>query len=168
MGIFDVKEPLLEGEPLLVKSRAVVGTEFTERGQWNRQLIAAGFDPSVKTVWLLEGLLMYLSMEDTHELMQDMGRLSAPGSAVFHDACSARYITAGIVVGGAPFIGGSDDYGALWARHAGFGQSFVRDMRSITVDRQRRQLVIDQRVPEATPAACRNRDVVLFVESVKT
>ena len=76
-----------------------------------------GFDTSVPTVWLLEGLLMYLSLPDTHDLMGQMGRLSAPGSAVFHDACSKRYINAGIVVGGAPFIGGSDEYGILWATH---------------------------------------------------
>ncbi|KAL3896541.1 MAG: hypothetical protein SGPRY_013247, partial [Prymnesium sp.] len=57
-----VKEALLDGEPLAVASRAVVATEFTERGRWAADLVAAGFDPTVPTVWLLEGLLMYLSM----------------------------------------------------------------------------------------------------------
>ena len=49
---------------------------------------AAGFDPAVPTVWLLEGLLMYLSASDTQDLMQDVqpgergtrkGGDSAPG-----------------------------------------------------------------------------------------
>ena len=39
---------------------------------------------------------------------REVGALSAPGSVVFHDACSAGYLNAGVVVGGAPFIGGSD------------------------------------------------------------
>lgn len=119
---FDVKEPLLKGEPLLVRSRAVVATEFTERGRWGRDLEQAGFNASVPTVWLLEGLLMYLTLDDTAVLMQEIGRLSAPGSAVFHDACSAGYVAGGRgpVVGGAKFLGGSDDYGLLWRSHAGF------------------------------------------------
>jgi len=96
---FDVKEPLLADERILVARRAAVATEFTERGQWSRDLVAAGFDPSVPTVWLLEGLLMYLALPDATDLMAQMGRLSAAGSAVFHDACSARYLSARVVVG---------------------------------------------------------------------
>jgi len=166
--IFDVKEPLLADEQIAVASRAVVATEFTQRGQWSRDLLSAGFDPNVPSVWLLEGLLMYLSLPDTHDLMKEMGRLSAPGSSVFHDACSAKYMTNGIVVGGAPFIGGSDEYARLWAEHAGFASSYVRDFRSISVDRASRGVKIDARMPEATPKACAGRDVVLFVEAEKT
>ena len=166
--IFDVKEPLLKSDKLAVAKREVVPTEFTEgSARWKRDILAKGFDPQVPTVWLLEGLLMYLSMPDTHDLMRTMGALSAPGSAVFHDACSARYITAGIVVGGAPFIGGSDEYTNLWAQYAGFDYGLVRDFRSISVDRARRRVLIDPTVPEATTAAIRGRDVVLFVEVSK-
>ena len=80
---------------LLFSKRAVVATEFTQRGQWGRDLVAAGFDVTVPTVWLLEGLLMYLSLPDTHDLMRIMGELSAPGSvvgglAVPEDAWSRR------------------------------------------------------------------------------
>lgn len=165
---FDVKEPLLVGDPLKVASRAVVGTEFTERGRWARDLLAAGFDPRVPTVWLLEGLLMYLTINDTKHLMQEMGRLSAPGSAVFHDACSARYVSAGIVVGGARFVGGSDDYGKLWAQYAGFDASIVYDFNAIIVDRYHQYVMFNRRAPLATPQHCAGRDVVLFVEAEKT
>ena len=164
---FDVKEPRLKGEPLSVASRAVVATEFTERGRWAKDLIDAGYDREVPSVWLLEGLLMYLSIEDTKDLMRHMGNLSAPGSAVFHDACSASYVQSRIVVGGAPFIGGSDKYAELWAQHAGFERAYVRDFSSISVDRVNRQLVIDQRVPEATPQNCAGHNVVLFVQAEK-
>ena len=165
---FDVKEPLLEGEQLTTASRVVVATEFTDRGQWSRDLEAAGFDRNVPSVWLLEGLVMYLSMSDTIAMMKDIGFLSANGSAVFHDAISAHYLQNRIVVGGAPFIGGSDEYSRLWKEHAGFANSYARSIEAIRVDRPGRRLVInDDAVPEATPEVCRGRDVVLFVEATK-
>jgi len=164
---FDVKEPLLLDAQLSVDSRAVVATEFSEQGRWARDLQRAGFDRSVPTVWLLEGLLMYLSAEDTVDLMSHMGSLSARGSAVFHDAVSASYLFQGINVAGAPFIGGSDQYGALWAQHAGFDRTYARDFSSVSVNRRLRRVDIDQRVPEATAQVCRGKNVVLFVEAVK-
>ena len=162
---FDVKEPLLKDERIAVASRSVVATEFTERGRWAQDLVAAGFQPSVPTVWLLEGLLMYLSLEDTAVLMSEVGRLSASGSSVFHDAVSANYVRGGRgpVVGGAPFIGGSDNYGRMWAEHAGFHKALVRDFESIRVDRANRRLDIDEKYPEATESRCQGRNVVLFV-----
>ena len=68
---------------------------------------------------------MYLSLDDTRSLMRELGRLSAAGSAVFHDACSANYVAhgRGPVVSGARFLGGSDEYGRLWREHAGFSSS---------------------------------------------
>lgn len=172
---FDVKEPLLVGEKLSVKSRVAVGAEFSERGQWNfsdrrhwaQELIANGFDPGVPTVWLLEGLLMYLSLDDTRTMMDEIGRLSAPGSAVFHDAVSASYVSMNIVVGGAPFIGGSDDYAKLWAQHAGFAQSYVWNFNAVHVDRERRMLYLDEQMPQATAQVCRGQKLVLFVEAQK-
>ena len=86
---FDVKEPLVANEPLSVASRHAIAAEFEDKGgQWARDLVAAGFDPTQPTVWLLEGLVMYLTIRDTAELMGEIGRLSAKGSVVFHDACS--------------------------------------------------------------------------------
>lgn len=164
---FDVKEPLLAGEQLAVARRVAVGTEFTERGRWAADLEAAGFDRSIPTVWLLEGLLMYLSAGDTVDLMRHMGQLSASGSVVFHDAVSANYVSLGVVVGGAPFIGGSDDYGAMWAQHAGFSNSYARNFNSIHINRARRSLDIDESVQEATAKVCRGQNVVLFVEAWK-
>merc|ERR1719174_2273354 len=146
---FNVKEPLVKNEALTVAERRAVPADFTVRGAWSRSLKAAGFDPAVPTVWLLEGLLMYLSASDTQDLMQDVGALFAPGS--------------GVVLGGAPFIGGSDQYAALW-RRVGF-DAFVHDFRAIYVDRQNRRLGIDRSYPEATPDVCRGRNLVLFVTS---
>ena len=166
---FDVKEPLLSDEKLLVHSRYPIATEFTERGRWATDLLAAGFDSTQPSIWLLEGLLMYLSMPDTHDLMKQIGKLSTSGSTVFHDACSANYVRGGRgpVVGGAPFIGGSDNYAQLWAQEGGFARCYVHNFESFSVDRRNRRVMIDDRVPEATPKQVAGRNVVLFVVAQK-
>lgn len=166
--IFDVKEPLVQSVPLTVRSRMVVPTEFADRDgkiQWARDLEDRGFDRSVPTVWLLEGLLMYLSLDDTKVLMDHVGALSAPGSVVFHDAISKSYLRSRIVVAGAPFIGGSDDYKGLWMQRAGFfgKDSWVYSFSSVHIDRRQRRLWIDYGAPEATPGFCAGHSEVLFV-----
>lgn len=49
---------------------------------WAAPLRAAGFDPAQPTVWLVEGLLMYLTNEDGDALVRRITELSAPGSAL--------------------------------------------------------------------------------------
>ena len=73
----------------------------------------------------------------------------------------------GPVVGGAKFVGGSDEYSKLWAMHAGFASSCVRNFESVHVDRAQRRLLYDERFPEATPSECHGRNVVLFVTAQK-
>jgi methyltransferase (TIGR00027 family) len=50
------------------------------RDDWSKPLIANGFRPGAPTAWLAEGLLIYLSPEDTAGLLTTVGKLSAPGS----------------------------------------------------------------------------------------
>jgi len=50
------------------------------RGAWTTPLRAAGFDPGQPTMWLIEGLLMYLAAQDCEHLLADLTPLSAPGS----------------------------------------------------------------------------------------
>ncbi|HEY2192628.1 MAG TPA: SAM-dependent methyltransferase [Actinomycetospora sp.] len=57
-----------------------VGIDLRE--DWPAELSAAGFDPAVPTTWLVEGLLIYLPAEATDLLLDRIGALSAPGSAV--------------------------------------------------------------------------------------
>ncbi|MEU4250697.1 SAM-dependent methyltransferase [Amycolatopsis sp. NPDC026612] len=60
--------------------RVVVRADLRE--DWATALRSAGFDPAVPTAWLAEGLLIYLSYEDTERLLTTVGELSAPGSRV--------------------------------------------------------------------------------------
>jgi methyltransferase (TIGR00027 family) len=74
------------------------------RDDWTSALRAAGFDPSAPTMWLAEGLLMYLPTEAQERLFDNITVLSAPASAlatdyVAHpaslDDATARNMTAG-------------------------------------------------------------------------
>jgi len=161
---FDIKEPLLESEPLTACSRTTVGYDFAT-GDFGAVLLQHGFDPTVPSVWLLEGLLYYLSDDDVSELIRQIGVLSAVGSSCFHDAVSAHYIQAGIAPGGAPFISGSDQYKKLWSEFGGF-EACVYDFKTIRVNRRNRRLE-SGKAQEVGPEECRGRDVVLFVEAVK-
>jgi methyltransferase (TIGR00027 family) len=50
------------------------------RDDWPAALRAAGFDPSVPTAWIAEGLLIYLPPEAQDKLFDNITALSAPGS----------------------------------------------------------------------------------------
>ncbi|MFI9723326.1 SAM-dependent methyltransferase [Streptomyces sp. NPDC052396] len=50
------------------------------RDDWATALREAGFDRSLPTVWLAEGLLPYLPADAEERLFQEIHRLSAPGS----------------------------------------------------------------------------------------
>ncbi|GAA5176463.1 SAM-dependent methyltransferase [Pseudonocardia eucalypti] len=54
-------------------------------GRWERELTAAGFRPATPTVWVLEGVLMYLLPEQAAQLTERLARLSPPGSPVLAD-----------------------------------------------------------------------------------
>ncbi|WP_158717469.1 SAM-dependent methyltransferase [Streptomyces sp. NRRL WC-3744] len=50
------------------------------RGPWEAALTGVGFDPALPTMWLVEGLFMYLSGPQSERLLDGLTRLSAPGS----------------------------------------------------------------------------------------
>ena len=52
------------------------------RYDWPKALREAGFDASVPTAWLAEGLLMYLPADAQNRLFEQITELSAPGSRV--------------------------------------------------------------------------------------
>lgn len=169
---FDVKEELLRERDLTVMSRHAISHDFAQEDSqgWAAKLVGQGFDVTVPTVWLLEGLLYYLSHTDVAHLMHQIGALSAVGSVVFHDAVTASYVQAGISPGGAPFISGSDDYARLWSEHGGFASCSVRNFKSLSIDRRARCLARRDDAKtnmSARPEDCRGRNLVLFVEAEK-
>lgn len=60
------------------------------RQDWPAALRAAGFDPSARTAWLAEGLLMYLPAEAQDRLFTQIGALSGAGSRVSAETAPAH------------------------------------------------------------------------------
>ncbi|MFE3056860.1 class I SAM-dependent methyltransferase [Nocardia sp. NPDC059236] len=50
------------------------------RDDWASALRENGFDPSVPTAWLVEGLVIYLTPDAQNQLFETLNALSAPGS----------------------------------------------------------------------------------------
>jgi len=68
--------------------RVPVGVDLRDR--WAPALLAAGFDPSVPTAWLAEGLLMYLTATEAGTLLSTITGISAPGSGIAGDYLCRR------------------------------------------------------------------------------
>ncbi len=51
-----------------------------EKEGWSEELLASGFDPAVPSVWIAEGLVMYLSEAAVDNLLREAHKVSAKGS----------------------------------------------------------------------------------------
>jgi methyltransferase (TIGR00027 family) len=51
-------------------------------GPWAAAIVARGFRPATPTMWVVEGLLPYLSATDQRGVLDDIVALSAPGSRI--------------------------------------------------------------------------------------
>jgi len=88
---------------------------------WPSALIAAGFDPTTPTCWLVEGLLQYLDEPLVARLFARLDEHSAPGSRVIYDVIGRVLLNAPFMAGatrmmqelGAPWTFGTDDPAAL-------------------------------------------------------
>ncbi|KAL6749518.1 S-adenosyl-L-methionine-dependent methyltransferase [Haematococcus lacustris] len=59
---------------------------------WSRALVAAGFNPSAATVWVLEGLLYYLQPHSVPGMIQECARVSGPGSVLVASSVSQEMV----------------------------------------------------------------------------
>ena len=81
----DIPEVFAFKEEVLARCGAVPTCERRTvsvdlRGNWTDALVAAGFDPAAPTAWLAEGLMIYLTADETVRLLTEVGELSTPGS----------------------------------------------------------------------------------------
>ncbi|MGV9427659.1 class I SAM-dependent methyltransferase [Streptomyces sp. NPDC003656] len=75
----DFKASVLRQERALARcERITVPVDLRE--DWPRALAAAGHDPAAPTVWIAEGLLIYLPEDAVELLLTRIGTQSAPGS----------------------------------------------------------------------------------------
>jgi methyltransferase (TIGR00027 family) len=87
--------------------------------------VAAGYDPGLPSLWLLEGLLYYLAEADVHRVLQRVRASTAPGSRIAADVVNAASLTLPNMRGlldvfarwGCPWRFGTDEPEALFDRH---------------------------------------------------
>ncbi|MEV5709512.1 class I SAM-dependent methyltransferase [Actinoallomurus sp. NPDC052274] len=83
-GVLAFKDRVLDGLSAVPKTeRVTIATDL--RLEWTRALTDAGFDPAVPTVWIAEGLLLYLSPAAERALIAAVGALSPTGSALAYE-----------------------------------------------------------------------------------
>lgn len=78
------------------------------RGDWPEQLTGVGFDPSARTAWLVEGLLVYLTADEAAGLLTRVGELSATDSRISFERNNAASVIA------EQDRTGIDEYASLW------------------------------------------------------
>jgi methyltransferase (TIGR00027 family) len=97
-AVLAFKEHVLTGTDAVPRCRRVtVAVDLRE--DWSSRLVTAGLRPAAPTVWLLEGLLIYLTAGEATTLLRAVTELSAAGSrlACERQASDTRHRLAGPV-----------------------------------------------------------------------
>ncbi|MGW4423236.1 class I SAM-dependent methyltransferase [Streptosporangium sp. NPDC004631] len=80
-GVLAFKRHVLDGLAAIpAATRRPIAVDL--RGDWAQSLVSTGFDPTVPTAWLAEGLLLYLPPAAERRLIDTVDRLSADGSSL--------------------------------------------------------------------------------------
>ena len=84
-AVLSFKQAVLDAERAnALCTRVPVAVDLSE--DWSRSLLDAGFDPDVPTAWTAEGLLSYLTNEQSETLLLRASRLSARASRIAVEA----------------------------------------------------------------------------------
>lgn len=75
--------------------RPVSGDLAAPDAKWATAIIDAGYQTTVPTIWLVEGVIMYLQEKEVHLLLQTLSHLSVPGSVLGLDGVKVGSILAG-------------------------------------------------------------------------
>ena len=130
--VFELDKPaLLATKDALLTRRGVapscqrtpVGVDLL--GRWRNQLNAAGFRSDLPTLWLVEGLLYFLTESQRDQLLAEIRAESGPSSWFLADYVSHRAITSTEMRGwlaemereGHPWLSGCDDPRSLFGSY---------------------------------------------------
>ena len=123
--VLDAKEEVIEAAGAKAScERRTVRVDLSQE-TWPEALLAAGYQPERQSVWLIEGLLFYLTIAAVHGLLQKVGALTAAGSLLGLDVMNrglffspvAWPMRAALARRGAPGRFGTNDPETLMARH---------------------------------------------------
>ncbi len=87
LEVLAYKTKLLKNAKLSCKHH-LIAADLTQT--WEEQLLSAGYSPELPSVWLIEGLLMYLSEAQVHTLLRSVSDLSAQGSQIGLDLINIK------------------------------------------------------------------------------
>ena len=90
--VLEFKESTLAAHDAQPASRHIA-VPIDLRQDWPAALRAAGFDPTVPTAWLAEGLLPYLPADAQYLLFERIQDLSAPGTRIAVEAFGSAYFS---------------------------------------------------------------------------
>jgi methyltransferase (TIGR00027 family) len=121
--VLSVKDEVL-GDPACAVDRYPVGVDLRD-DDWTDRLLAAGYDPTLPSTWLLEGLLYYIPEQDVHRILDRVRAVTAPGSLVAADVVNRAALRLPNMRGlldvfagwGCPWLFGTDEPEALFAGH---------------------------------------------------
>lgn len=85
--VLTYKAELLKGISPSCKHH-LIAADLTQ--PWQEKLLSAGYSPAAPSLWLLEGLLMYLSETQAHHLIELIAGLSTHGSQIGLDLISVK------------------------------------------------------------------------------
>ncbi|MDT0269242.1 SAM-dependent methyltransferase [Streptomyces sp. DSM 44915] len=119
-AVLDFKADRMRGVRPLVDHRTVA-VDLTDPG-WEDRLVAAGYDPTVPSTWLLEGLLYYIPEADGRHMLERVAGITAPGSRIAADIVNGAALTLPHMRGlldvfagwGCPWVFGTDEPEALF------------------------------------------------------
>mmetsp|Transcript_77797 Transcript_77797/g.140369 ORF Transcript_77797/g.140369 Transcript_77797/m.140369 type:complete len:313 (-) Transcript_77797:35-973(-) len=163
--LFEVKEPLVADVPLQCERRRVVAGNLGAM-DLVAELERAGFDKFKPSVWLLEGLVMYLKRDDMKRLAAEIDQLAARGSSLWLDAFSETSVSSGMSFYGVNFESGFDDYNEILQSN-GFDYAETILAEGVWVDRNEKVVKRDQRY-KVTSAQLRGRSGCLIVRARKS
>merc|ERR1711972_1062225 len=106
ISAFRSRLPELDARPDIQTIAVKFGEEL-----WWQKLLAAGFDPSAPSLFLVEGLVMYLGEAEVEEIFSEIYRLMAPGSVVMGDYVNKGFLHHPMVQ---PFNDQLREYSAPW------------------------------------------------------
>lgn len=94
-------------------------------GDWPQALQDGGFDRQRPAIWVVEGLLYYLSEGQVHRLLDTLSEWAAPGSWLLADIVGQSFLTSPYMAGflsmmaanGSPWQFGTDDPEGLMTAH---------------------------------------------------
>jgi len=163
--LFEAKEPLVADVPLQCERRQVVAGNIG-RMDLVADLEHAGFDRFRPSVWLLEGLVPYITREGMKRLAVEIGQLAAPGSSLWHDCFTETSVSRGMGFYGVRYESGFDNYDELWNKN-GFDDAEMILAEGVWVDRYQKAAKVDPNY-RVTSSYLRGRQGALIVRARKS